>query len=132
MGKQEATLFIPNSKQVAYLKSFFTSTTGKKTEIAKDCNVARETIWKWKRKPEFVEWFNGEVSKLMEADLPCVWMDVRRRSKRSHPDSELYIKRFDKGFVEKKKIKLEGNVNTQNEVRVSVVNITEDKKEVKE
>jgi len=136
MGKQknpkECTEFAPNKNQVNFLETYISSEKTTLKDISEESGVKRQTVYGWRKNPDFVKWFNSEIVKAMEADLPDIWRDVKRRAKRNHNDSKLYLERFDKDYSEKKNINLEGNVNTQNEVLVSVVNITEDKKEVKE
>lgn len=129
---QKSSIFTPSKPQLKYLEAFISSESGKVTDIAKDSGVPRRTIYNWRQDSEFVQWFNKQVSEWMKADLPVIWQDIKRRAKRNHNDSKLYLERFDKDYSEKKKIDLEGNINAQSEVRVSVVNITEDEKEAKE
>jgi len=128
---QESSIFSPSKPQLKYLEAFISSESGKVTDIAKDSGVPRRTIYNWRQDSEFVQWFNKQVSEWMKADLPVIWQDIKRRAKRNHNDSKLYLERFDKDYSEKKNINLEGNINAQGEVLVSVVNITEDEKEVK-
>jgi len=98
------TVFAPTKNQVDYLEAFMTSCDGNKTVMAKKAGVSRKTIYRWRKDPAFVEWFNGEVSKLMKADLPDVWLDVKRRAKRNYNDSKLFLERFDGDYAEKKKV----------------------------
>ena len=98
------TVFAPTKPQVNYLEAFMTSAKGNKTEMAKEAGVSRKTIYRWRKDPAFVAWFNGEVSKLMKADLPDVWLDVKRRAKRNYNDSKLFLERFDEDYAEKKKV----------------------------
>jgi len=136
MGKRktpkEHTEFTPSKNQINFLETYISSEETTFKGIAEESGVKRQAVYDWRKNPDFITWFNHEVAKAMEADLPDIWRDVKRRAKRNYNDSKLYLERFDKDYSEKKNINLEGNVNTQNEVLVSVVNITEDKKEVKE
>lgn len=109
--QQESTAFAPTKMQLDYLEAFIISESNKKTEIAKLAGVDRTTIYKWRKDPGFVKWFNGEVSKLMKASLPDIYKEIQRRAKRNHNDSKLFLERFDEDYSEKRKLDVEENVN---------------------
>ena len=132
MSKRKPTKFTPSPAQIRYLKAYLSEKRVNKSKAAKEAGVDRSTVYQWRGKPEFVEWFNNEVKADMYASLSDVWKNVLRRSDINSNDSKLFLERFDKDYSEKKKIDLEGNINAQGKVLVSVVNITEDEKEVKE
>jgi predicted DNA-binding protein YlxM (UPF0122 family) len=126
--EQKSTKFIPSKKQINFLKVYISSEKTTMKDIATEAGVSRTLIYDWRQKPGFVDWFNSEVEKAMHADLPDIWQEVKRRAKRNHNDSKLYLERFDKDYSEKKKIEMESNVNAHEEIKITVVK-TEDKEE---
>jgi len=125
---QNLTEFKPTNRQVKFLEAYLLSETGYITEISKKCGVSRTTIYEWRRDPAFVKWFNGIVDAAMKGRLPDIWMAVARRAKKNHNDSKLYFERFDEDYSEKKKVDWEGSLNTQNEIKITVIK-TGDKEE---
>jgi len=123
-----STEFAPTKQQIDFLEAYISSEETTITAISKEAGVDRTTVYGWRKKPEFVAWFNSMVAKAMEADLPDIWRDVKRRAKRNHNDSKLYLERFDKDYSEKKKIEMESEVNAHEEIRITVIK-TEDKEE---
>ncbi len=103
-------VFNPNKNQMNFLEAYISSEKSTLKAIAEEAGITPKTVYQWRKNPEYVKWFNNEVAKAMEADLPDIWKDVKRRAKRSHPDSKLYLERFDKDYAEKKKLDVEGDV----------------------
>ncbi len=123
-----STEFAPTKLQIDFLEAYIASENTTITAISKEAGVDRTTVYGWRKKPGFVKWFNGMVAKAMEADLPDIWRDVKRRAKRNYNDSKLYLERFDRDYSEKKKIDLESNANTHEEIKITVIK-TGDKEE---
>lgn len=107
---QKLTEFQPSKLQMKFLEAWLLSETGHITEISKACGVSRTTIYKWRKDPDFVKWFNGLVAIGMKGRLPDIWAAIARRAKRNSNDSKLYLDRFDEDYSEKKKVDVEENV----------------------
>ena len=127
-GSKSLTEFAPNKNQINFLETYIASENTTFKAIAEESGVKKQTVYLWRKNPGFVKWFNGMVAKAMEADLPDIWRDVKRRAKRNYNDSKLYLERFDRDYSEKKKIDLESNVNTHEEIKITVIK-TGDKEE---
>jgi len=127
MAKKQ-TEFTPNKNQINFLETYISSEKTTFKDIAEESGVNRQTVYQWRKNPAFVKWFNKEIAKAMEADLPDIWRDVKRRAKRNHNDSKLYLERFDRDYFEKKKIDMESEVNTHEEIKITVIK-TGDKEE---
>lgn len=120
--------FTPNLNQINFLEAYISSKEGTLKAIAEEAGITPKTIYQWRKNSDFVEWFNRQVAKAMEADLPDIWKDVKRRAKRNYNDSKLYLERFDRDYSEKKKIDLGAEINTHEEIKITVIK-TEDKEE---
>ena len=125
---QKNTKFIPSEDQLSFLRVFISSNKRFITELAKEAGVPRRTIYNWRENPAYVEWFNQEITKAMKAELPDVYRTLKVRTAKSDTATKLFLERFDEDYSEKKKVNWEGNLNAQNEIKITVIK-TEDKEE---
>lgn len=130
MGTNKSAEFAPTKLQIKFLEAYISSEEGNITAISKEAGVDRSMVYRWRKNPAYIDWFNEQVAIAMRADLPDIYKAIKRRAKRSHPDSKLYLERFDKDYSEKKKVEVESNVNTHEEIKITVIK-TGDKEEPK-
>lgn len=101
--------FEPSPKQLAYLKAFINAGVNDTQEaIYKKAGVAHSTVWQWKQKPEFVEWFLGEVDKIFTSELPDVYKNIKRMTRNKTDACKLFMQRFDREFSERKNVEVKG------------------------
>jgi hypothetical protein len=113
MNAKNSTDFMPNKNQLKFLEAYISSEEGTIKAIAKEAGIEKSIIYNWRKNPAFVDWFNGEVAKAMKADLPDIYRAIKRRAKRTYPDSKLYLERFDKDYFEKSKVDAKVNATTR-------------------
>ena len=113
MESKNSTDFRPNKNQLKFLEAYISSEEGTIKAIAEEAGMEKSIIYHWRKNPDFVNWFNEEVAKAMKADLPDIYRAIKRRAKRTHPDSKLYLERFDKDYFEKSKVDAKVNATAR-------------------
>lgn len=112
-SKQESTIFRPSKLQLDYLKAYIEApVTYTRSQICQSADVSRTVVWKWEQIPEYVDWFHGQIEKVMDKLLVNVYSKLYYRALKSFPDCRLFLQRFDKDYSEKQAIEHSGLVET--------------------
>lgn len=117
------TKFQPTVSQRIILKAF--QTRNYLCSVEEACSViekfARSTYYDWFDHPDFTEWWQDQADEFFVKRLPKVKAAVldaatktfgRKAGKYNSKAQELFLQRFDKGFIPKtrKEVKHEGNI----------------------